>query len=158
MQSTIERTHSPRRTHAVHRPALPDGPLCVPFTLVLDGQPLGAKLLATISSSIILSEGNSKMPRRSITVQDIVGAHVEVDGRRLPIADDALYTLLKEKGVELDWPYSSPPEVSASRFLRLLGLRPLVTVDANGFRLMRRGEDKRFHSGVVAIHHPERLY
>ena len=139
----------------MHRPLLPDGPLCLPFTLALEGRLVDAKFVATISSSIVLGEGT---PRRAITVQEIVGAHVEADGRRLPIADDALYTLMKLKGVELDWTSSSPPEVSPSGFLRLLGARPLVTVDVSGFRLRKRGEDKRFHSGVVAIHHPERAY
>jgi hypothetical protein len=155
MLPALERSPSPQRRLPVHRLLLPDGPLCLPFTLTLDGRTVDAKFVATISSSIVLGVGT---PRRPITVQELVGAHVEADGRRLPIADDALYTLMKQKGVELDWTSSSPPEVSPSGFLQLLGARPLITVDGHGFRLRKRGEDKRFHSGVVAIHHPERRY
>lgn len=107
---------------------------------------------------MVLGEGSPTVASRPITVQEIVGAHVELQGKRLPIADDALYTLMKVRGVELDWPFSSPTEVTRSRFLGLFGVRPMVTVGAHGFRMMKRREVKRFHSGVVAIHHPERVY
>jgi hypothetical protein len=151
------RRRSPLRGTPAHRSVFPDGPLCLPLTVTLAGKPVNARLVATISSSIVLGEGTPNVPRRSITVQELVGAQVELDdGRRLPIADDALYTLMKQRAVELDWTSSSPPQVSPSGFLGLLGAGPLITVDGSGFRLRKRGEAKRFHAGVVAIHHPER--
>jgi hypothetical protein len=128
---------------------LSDGPLRVSFSLSLSGRPVPATLLATISRAVVLSEGEHD--GRAITVQEIVGAQVEADGRRLPIADDALYMLMKRQGIELDWRLSSPPETSTAPRLSPFGAKPLVTVDAHGFRLRKRGEDKRFHSGVVAI-------
>ncbi len=157
-QSLLPTARPQGRLTAEHRALLADGPLCIPFTMKFEGRQADAKLRATVVSAPTLGQGNPRFTSRPITVQDLVDVHVEVEGQRVPIADDALYTLMKKRGVELDWPYSSRTEVAGSRFLGLLGVRPLVTVDTHGFRLMVGGEDKRFHSGLVAIHHPERVY
>jgi hypothetical protein len=145
---------APSRPQLFLGPAMADGPLCLPLDLVLDGRKTTAWFVATISSSVVLGEG--VIPPRPITVQELIGARVECGGRRLGVADDALYVLMKQKGVELDWRFSSPPELSTWGWFSLFTAPPLVTVEGDTFRLRKRGEEKRFHSGAVAIHHPQR--
>lgn len=124
------------------------GPLTVVFTLELPTGSTTARFRATVVDRAVPGD----RPGHTITVQYLLDVRVEAGGHRYFVSHEALVELLRMKGLHPDMVHSSPLEP----LRRWFGLFAPPAVGFDGrFRLVKRGEEKVHHLGIIALEHPE---
>jgi hypothetical protein len=93
-----------------------------------------------------------------ITVQDLSEVRVQIGGKKYPLTDGALEALLAKKGVSFDAPFSSRTEISSDGVMGIGGSGKLVGLTADGGFELRKSDGEQFHTGMIGLSHPDRVY